>query len=313
MRPNPARRPLGVVLKRVRWTVLALLAGPSLALADPIGYASGFNELYSVDVANGQAVRIGGPAAIGFNDVEGLAFAGNGELFGVADASRIVGGSNSATTDFLFTVSPLTGVGSLVGQLPGLQGQGTNGNLDYGLAFTCDGRLWLSSETTRQLWEVNPSTATVTLVGVSSASISGLAARGNDLYGISVDPDPGLYRIDTATAASTLVGTLDVGGVVNSAGLDFDAAGTLWASLDPVQVSPTRIARVDPATGRGTLVSEFSTSPGLGMRALAIAPPGACGGAAVVMPEPVPGPSVGWLALLAAFAALFAGRRLRRQ
>jgi hypothetical protein len=299
-------------LRRLLAAMILLL--PALACAAPavFGYGAGFSELYRVNLATAQATRIGPVAGIGFNDVEGLALSPDGILFGVADQTMHLGGGNfSATTDFLIRISPTTGAGTLVGQMPGLQGQGpAPGQLDYGLAFTCDGRLWMSSDTTGNLWEVDRNSAAVRLVGNTGASISGLAARGNVLFGVSVGPTPQLYRIDPATAAAVVVGPLDVGGVVANAGLDFDADGVLYAALDPGATVPgfSRVVRIDPNTGAGTVVAqipiEFVT-----MKALAIAPTGGCQ-AASVDAIPVPGPMAPWLALLGVICALLGMRRL---
>jgi hypothetical protein len=158
--------------------LLALL--PLTSLAQPVGYAVGFDSLYRINLATGQTTAVG---PIGFNDVEGLAFGPSGLLYGVADATA---GSGSGITDLLIRIDTNTGAGTLIGAMPTLAGAGPNGNLDYGLAFTCDGRLWLSSDTTQQLWEVDPANAGTRLVGNTGRNISGLAARGNRLYGLSV-------------------------------------------------------------------------------------------------------------------------------
>lgn len=289
-----------------------LLAGltallPLSALAEPVGYAAGFNRLYRIDLATGQATSIGD---IGFNDVEGLALDANGVLYGVADATA---GSGSGLTDFLIRIDTTTGVGTLVGPLSGLGGAGPGGNLDYGLAFTCDGRLWVSSDSTTQVWEVNPANATTRLVGSSGRSLSGLAARGNRLYGLSVDPAPALYTINLDDAQATSVGPINVGGIVDDAGLDFDAAGQLWAVLDPepTDLGPSRVARLNTTTGAGTIVSTSSLSS-VALEGLAISAPGGC----TVQPvasdvSSVPGPGWPVLALLGLVAAYFGGRRLR--
>jgi hypothetical protein len=285
--------------------LMALL--PLSALAEPVGFIAGFDRLYRVDLATGQTTSVG---LIGFNDVEGLALDANGTLYGVADATF---GEGSALTDFLVRINTSTGEGSLVGPLSGLGGIGPGGNLDYGLALTCDGRLWLSSDTTRQLWEVNPANATTRLVGNTGQTISGLAGLGNELYGVSVDTAPSLYSIDPATAQATLIGALNVGGDVADAGLDFDATGRLWAVLDPepIDIGASRFARIDPISGAGTIVSSSNVAA-VGMEGLAIAAPGACN----VQPVPseassVPGPGMPLLVLLAAIAAALGLRRLR--
>jgi len=300
MRPSPAQ-----------WfaAVLLLFAGP--ALAEPLGYASGFRDLYRVDLANGQATLVG---RMGFSDVEGLAMSPQGVLFGAADATMTIGGNSSATTDFLFRVDSASGGTTLVGQFPGLQGRGPNEQLDYGLAFTCDGRLWMSAETTGELWEVNPGTAALRLVGSMGASISGLAGRGNELYGVSVDPNPRLYQIDTDTAAAVALGPLGVSFPVANVGLDFDASGSLWATLDPFS-SASRMARLSLQTGAATEVRILTAEQGVPIKALAIAPPPACpaGPAPQATPIVVPGPAAPVLLGLASLAGLLGGLKLRRR
>lgn len=293
-----------------------LLAGllpllPLSAMADPVGYVVGFDTLYRMDLATGQSTAVG---PIGFADVEGLAMASDGRtLFGVSDAGVSGGG---AISDLLIRIDIDSGAGTLVGPLQGLQGLGPGGNLDYGLAFTADGRLWLSSDTLGTLWEVSAASGVTRLVGRMDQSISGLAARSNELYGISVDAAPRLFRIDTATAAATAIGALNVGGVVADAGLDFDAAGVLWAVLDPEPSAEgaSRVARINLTTGAGTIVSSASIAS-VGMEGLALAPTslvgGGNGGSGGMAPTQVPGPGLAMLALLALLASGLGLRRLR--
>lgn len=284
-----------------------LVLAPLSANAEPIGYATGFDALYRVDLATGQATRLG---PIGYNDVEGLAISPQGVLYGVADATV---GNGSGTTDFLLRIDQTTGAGTLVGQLAGLAGQGPTGNLDYGLAFTCDGRLWLSSDTTDELWEVDPANAVPRRVGSTGQALSGLAGSGNELYGVSIGNTPALYRIDTATAASTLVGPLNAGGVVDDAGLDFDATGRLWALLDPepAAVGVTRIAQLNRTTGAADVGASIGVN--VGFEGLAIAPPGSCSSPGVGSTAvQVPGPGPLGLGLLGLLAALLGGWQLRR-
>jgi hypothetical protein len=302
MRPTALRRLFAVLLA---WLPLA-------ALAEPVGFATGDRDLYRINLATGQATLVG---STGFVDVEGLAFAPDGTLYGAVD----FGVPSTAPTDFLVRINTSTGAATAVGQLSGLQGLGPTGNLDYGLAFTCDGRLWLSSDTTRQLWEVNPATAQTRLVGALPAAISGLAARGNILFGLSVEATPRLFRIDQETAAATVVGVLALADVMYDAGLDFDADGRLWATIDyftpPSGVPPLRndIAEIDPATGQILALRAISgAGSGIGtvqMEGLAIAPTGGCrtGPGA---PEAIPGPGLPLLLLLGLLAAGVGMRQL---
>ena len=292
-----------------------LLAGlmcflPAVAVAEPVGYIVGFDTLYRTDLATGQTVPVG---PIGFSDVEGLAFAPDGTLYGVADAG-LSGGSGAS--DLLIRINIADGSGTLVGPLAGLSGTGPSGNLDYGLAFGCDARLWLSSDTTMQLWEVTPSSGATRLVGNTGRAISGLATSAGDLYGISVDATPSLFRIDTDTAVATPIGALNVGGAVADAGLDFDGNGRLWAVLDPEPSAEgaSRIARLDTTTGAGTVVANANVAA-IGMEGLAIAAPIGCGNGGqgqglAATPRQVPGPGLPLLALLAALAAAVGLRRI---
>lgn len=302
-------RPL---LGRLLAGLLALL--PLTAVADPFGYAAGFSDLYRIDLATGQATRVG---PIGFNDVDGLAFGPDGTLFGVADATA---GSGSAVSDLLVRISTVTGLGTLVAPLSGLSGTGPGGSLDYGLAFTCDGRLWMSSDSTGQFWEVAPSTAQVRLVGNTGAPLSGLAARGNVVFGVGVrrgfdDPaQQSTYSIDVSNAIATRIGSLGIADTLSGAGADFDASGTLWATLDsqpPDFNRASRIARIDVSSGAATVTgSVIGIQDNISARALAIAATGGCGAVVNATPLPVPGPGVPMLALLGAITAAFGVRRL---
>ncbi|HET6602883.1 MAG TPA: IPTL-CTERM sorting domain-containing protein [Xanthomonadaceae bacterium] len=282
---------------------------PVAGMAQPSGYATVFDRLARVDLTTAQATDIG---PIGYSDVEGLAFSPDGMLYGAADLGLSSGASQ---TDLLLRIDPATGQGTLVGPLSGLAGLGPGGNLDYGLAFTCDGRLWLSSDTTDQLWEVSPATGSTRLVGSTGAAITGLAGRGNVLYGIGVGTQKNLYRIDLVTGAAILIGPLGIAESLSSGGADFDAAGQLWATLDsqPPDVSfPSRLARIDPVTGAATIVAPIAGLPdSVSARGFAIGPPGGCS-VGTVRVTTIPSTSDLGLGLLAALIALLAWPALRR-
>lgn len=293
-------------LPRLALAALALL--PLSATAEPTAYGAAFRDLYRVDLATGQHVRVG---AIGFNDVEGLAFAGLGELYAAVDGTQ---GSGGVASDFLIRIDLATGAGTLVGALTGLAGQGPGGQMDYGLAATCDGRLWLSSEGTQEIWEVSRLNGGLRRVGSTGASLSGLAGRGESLYGVSVGADAALYLVDPRTAQTTRIGPLGIGGPIESVGLDFDSGGTLWATLDPLNSAlPSRVVRVDTRTGAASLVSNISLD--VGVKGLAISGTPACGasGGPSGEPEQIPGPGKPLLALLAALTLMIGARGLARR
>lgn len=264
--------------------VLAVSAAMALpAAAQPLAYAVSFNTLYRIDLASGQTTLIG---STGFNDVEGLALSPGGVLFGIVDSTKT-----------LITIDPQSGRGTAVGSgtgNTGLTGQGVGqfDALDFGLAFTCDGRLWASSDTTRKLWQVDPATGQAQSARDLGAQITGLGASGDGLFGLGAQGDEGLYRIDTGTGAATKIGPLAANLTFADGGLDFDAGGQLWAILDyrpPDDNRPSDIVRIDPDTGVASFVS--TTLPE--MEGLAIASVQACRGPGPVSAEHLAVPATG--------------------
>ena len=306
----------------------AALLLPACALADPVGYAvgsggpgfGGSSTLYRLDLGTGAATLVG---PLGYADVEGLSFAPDGVLYAVADAGQVCEGLCPGS-DVLLRIDPESGAATLVGSL-GLSAQG---DLDYGLGTTCDGRLWLSSDTSTSLWEVNRFTGATRLVGSLGAPVSGLAGWGDALYGISVADDLALYRITPDSGAATRLGALGLPFPFYDAGLDFDDEGQLWATIDyltpPDDLPPDSLLRndvalLDPDTGAATLAGTISGA-GSGidtvqMEGLAIATGGGCGAA-----PPPPDPSVASVPLddprallaLSGLLVLAAATRLRR-
>ncbi len=274
--------------------------------AAPLGYVSSFDRLYRVDLGTGQQTLVGDFRLANNErvfDVEGLAFAPDGALYGVSDASEV-----------LVRIDPANGASTVVGSL-GLAGQGTGAgnNLDFGLSFTCDGKLWLAAETAAKLWEVNAANGSTRAVGALGAKITGLAGRGLELFGIGASGDERLYRIDTATGAASAVGA-GLGSSIHfdDGGLDFDASGNLWAVLDYRPTSPNRasdLARIDATSGIATLTGRSIADDGEG---LAIAPP-VCAPAGPGTASNVPAGDVPGQALLAGLIALLGGFALRWQ
>lgn len=142
---SPAIRCLAAVL---------LLSLASTAGAQSVAYAAGQDALFRIDLQTRRATQVGTfsvpNAPIAFADVEGLAFAPDGTLYGVVD---------NLAPAALIRINTSTGRATLVGEM-GLKGQGANGSdsRDFGLAATCDGRLFASSDTSSRLWEVDPNT-----------------------------------------------------------------------------------------------------------------------------------------------------------
>ncbi len=295
--------------RSLQLAVLAVSAAVALpAAADPLAYAVSFNTLYRIDLSSGQTTLIG---ETGFNDVEGLALAADGRLFGIVDSSKT-----------LITIDKQTGRGTAVGSgagNTGLTGSGVGqfDALDFGLAFTCDGRLWASSDTTRRLWQIDPASGHAIAAGNLGFQITGLAANRNGLVGLGSQGDEGVYRIDTLTGAATRLGPLAANLVFADGGLDFDSNGDLWAILDyrpPDDNRDSSIVRVNQLTGMATFTS--TTLPE--MEGLAISPAQTCaasGGSQSVYSAVPSGGAMSrvLLALSLALSGLFAMVFLRRQ
>lgn len=269
-----------VAIASLTLTALAAQAEPfTYAVSDDLATAPLSSQLLQIDLATGTTTRVG---RIGFVDVEGLAMAPDGTLYGVEDKDKT-----------LITIDTSFGRGTAVGtgvSNMGLTGTGiTNVPLDLGLTFSCDGRLWMSSDTTGKFWEVNRNTGQARLVGVIGANVSGLAGTADGVYGISVSAPQGLYKINLETGAGTRVGNLGNTSPFVDAGMDVDSTGRVWAVLDynpPPESRPgdlgkqSDLVRVDTQTGAITYVSKTYSD----VEGLAIGRPPACA---------VPAPNVG--------------------
>jgi hypothetical protein len=283
--------------------------------ADLVGYGEAFNVLYSIDLTTRAATQIGGAGTLNgqpIANIEGLTFSPAGVLYAVSDAGAV---------KTLLTVDKATGLASAIGVL----NLGTSNQLDLGLAFTCDGRLWMSAGT-GQLWQIDPTNANVTLIGNLGIKITGLAANGNALFGTGSQGNNILYLIDPATAGATAVGNYGSTNYITTASPGFDSTGQLWAILDyvPPQQGSTSVAQwsdlaqiklaAGTLTDLGTITPSSSTSaPSLeyiGLKGLAI-PNSICAASASV--ASLPTLDARGLAALIAALALVAGTRLRRR
>ncbi len=241
------------------------------------------DSLYQIDLATGIDLRRGelftGIATL--LDTEGLAISPAGKLWGVDDDSLT-----------LFPINTTSGAISFVEQVP-LVGFPIGGSNDFGMTFSCDNLLYVTSVRTRTLYRLGLDGIS-TVIGAAGAlgqNISAIAAIGNPtrIYGLGngqfqdgTTDSPNLYSIDVTTGVATLIGPLGAeAGEYNQGGLAFDANGTLWAITDRRIVNnmiadyPSQILQIDINTGTAKLVS---TTSELGFESLAIAPPSACGG-----------------------------------
>jgi hypothetical protein len=239
--------------------------------------------LYSIDLATGSHQRAGDLSAGIENrmDTEGLAFDMNGTLWGIDDDSRT-----------MFPIDTLTGAVDTQNEISVASFPIGGGN-DFGMTFTCDNELYVTSVVTQTLYSVdmNGTLTTIGSEGALGVNISALATYGNpvQLYGLgngqlangSTD-SPNLYSIDLTTGVASEIGPLDQSDIFKylQAGLAFDSNGTLWAITDRRVVDggiadlPSQVLQINTNTGAATLVS---TTTEVGFESLAIAPPAACG------------------------------------
>jgi hypothetical protein len=307
--------------------VLAVSGIP--ANAGTLGYGEAFDTLYSIDLTTRNATPIGvagswGGASIA--NVEGLTYGPNGKLYAVSDT----------LLKALMTIDPSTGLASVIGPLGGgaglgETGQGTFNVLDLGMTFTCDGRLWLSSGYTGSFWQVDPATGATTKIGNLGATVTGLTARGNQVFGAGSQGAPNLYSINLATGQGVVVGPYGQGlNPITTASPGFDTHGKLWSVLDNVPpLPPTQTPQWSTLATIGTngalnAVGDITTPGGLkypsnvtqlpyvGIKGLAIASPCAVAKTAALDSAPATSPaSLLTLVLLILFGAGTSRRRWR--
>lgn len=251
------------------------------------------DNLFSINLATGVATAIG---LTGFDDLEGLAFHPfSGVLFGVDDA-----------TEALVTCSTATGACVSVGSL------GTDES-DPGLAFSCDGTLYMSTEDDPgNLYTVDTSNGTATLVGSFGSSADGHSIAfgpatagcpsGAFILNGNVD-EPDLYCVNLANGAATLVGSLGTE-IDGQPAMDFDQSGVLWVVEDDAGLD---LYRVNTTTGLA--VEEANNLTGGGFDSLAIQS-GFCAAQSVLE---IPTASAGGLAGLVLLVSALGVRALRRR
>lgn len=269
-------------------TILSIAAAFSAAaFAMPDGYSinsdSGSGDadsLYRIDLVTGAHTRLGRVQSSGTIkiDVEGLAFAPDGTLYGVDDDSMT-----------LFPINSDNGVVTSEQEVQ-ITGLPTGGSNDFGLTFACDGNLYATSVSTGNLYRVGLN-GVATPVGSlgSNIHISALAAYGNpvQLYGLGngltaagVVDSRTLYQINPQTGVATAKPE-KLGGAANSyneAGMAFDNDGQLWAITDRRAVAGgpfvSQILRINTTTGAATHSANTQES---GFESLAITVPRGCG------------------------------------
>lgn len=334
MRPSSATtgvRPPSRVHRAFRVLVaggvgLCVLFLASVAVAQPYGYSvnsrgnlpdsNDVNALWKINLADGSAERVSEQGLpTGFLDLEALALNPNGEMYGADDDLKT-----------LVRVSTVTGIASAVGGTTINMGRPLGENMDFGMAFDCDGRAFVVSDVEQSLFTADTNTGVLSLVGEAGslgAPITDLAIFGSYVFGIGVGLDgqgnalaPNLYRLDLEAVSAELIGPLGPqASAYNNAGLSFDESGNLWAVTDRRQVGgqdhPSEVLQINPQTGEATRIATTSI---VGLESLAVAPPQGCELPAVPMPRdgfPIPVNHPLALALLGLLVLALGGSMIR--
>ncbi len=281
---------LPAMYKKVFYTLITVISlFAASANGAPMAYSvnsdgqvpATFDSLYLIDLAvSGSEERVGplfsGSPTYDHFDTEGLALSPGGILWGVDDDSRILFPINTsnATINFLEIIP-------LPQEIP------AGGGNDFGMTFTCNNTLYLTSVTDNPtLYRINEGEPSeiVGSPGALGANISAIAAIGNParLYGLGNGLDesdrtdsPNLYSIDTETGVATSIGPLTNALPYHQGGLAFDAEGKLWAITDRsgLDNQPSQILSINIDTGLATVVS---TTNETGFESLAITSPANC-------------------------------------
>jgi Repeat of unknown function (DUF6923) len=156
-------------------------------------------DLYRIDAGTGVSTRVG---ALGTTDMNALAFAPDGRLFGARTAGDV------------FVIDTVSGLAQLIGSYGSVQLSGGD------MAFAPDGRLFATvvGPPMDRLVLVNLSTGVATPAGTAASigfsNVWGLVFVDDQLYGLTFGSLAGagsngvLLRIDPTTGAGTQVRTL---------------------------------------------------------------------------------------------------------
>lgn len=260
---------------------LALTATAPTAAAAPMAYSinsdsptGNADSLYRIDLATGAESRIAMVKSLGQTriDVEGLAIAPDGTLWGVDDDSLT-----------LFPINPANAVVQTESEVP-IKNIPTRGGNDFGMTFACDGTLYVTSVAENKLYSLDLA-GNATEIGTLGQRISAIASYGAGpdfrLYGLGNGLDvnlqtdsPNLYAIDPASGAATEIGALVNAAPYSEGGLAFDDNGQLWAITDRRALEqPSEILNIDPVSGAATVVA---TTSEFGFESLAVTVPRGC-------------------------------------
>jgi sugar lactone lactonase YvrE len=287
--------------------LVGVIGGAQVASAQtgPIGYSVGDDEgpnecdFFSIDLPTGVYTQIS-DESLDILCADGLTFSPDGTLYAYVNQQ-----SAGAFSTTLVTIDLATGAQTTVGLLPTVAvGSG-------GMTFDAAGDLWLYATAPiggdpdcglngpqACLWRVDPADASTEFVGaglVDDRAVFGLTGSCDaGVLAISASipngagSDATVDRVDTTTAGVEEV--VATPGIFLPEGLDFDAAGELWAiSVLPFGgIGQFEVNNIDLATGDVTetpIVDSGGDQFGGFLLGLAVSPATPC-------PAPTPEPIV---------------------
>ncbi len=193
-----------------------LASGSHAALIYGSAYIGNFDSarLYTINSTNGASTLVGG---IGFYMVGGMDF-DSGTLYAT-------GKRTSDSANVLISINTATGAGTEIGAL------GIGGNV-HDISFRSDHSLFAFVGT--NIYTINKVTGAATLVGAAGGG-SGNALAFNSSGTLYTVNAANVGTVNQTTGAVTNVATMNYAplqnGLARANGMDFDASGTLWASV----------------------------------------------------------------------------------
>jgi hypothetical protein len=232
------------------------------AVTSDASNAATADRLHSIDLQSGTATMIG-PLGPGFEDVEGLAFDQQSNLFGIDDATK--------TLVAIGQTGRASALGTGIGNTRLAVGE--SNAQDPSLAFNCRNELFVLTKNSRSLYRGSASTGVLDLIGSAGAAvgkITDITFRGEELFGLG---DDALFVINTMNGTTRQIGSFAAGiSFSEGGGLSVDSSGKLWAIAEvrkaDLSLDQSAIYQIDPMSGVATRVSSTLA----GIESLSIGP-----------------------------------------
>jgi hypothetical protein len=211
-----------------------MVGGPVAAKADPVVYVAGTgNEFGTISLTTGTFTPIGTLNVAANDQIFGMGFAADGNLYGV----------DSQANSHLFSINTSN---AQVTDLGALGRSAIDANADASGKFYV-----LSKDINAAFYTLNPPSLMTNLVGNTGLQSDGLTAVTADGSGIytSTASNFSLVRIDPVTGNPTVIGPI---------GFSVDNGLFVQGVLYPFDFATDAIVKINLATGAGTKVATYS-------------------------------------------------------